>query len=282
MLLKRILTAVIVLPLVIAAVWFQDPIPWFTILIAAWSAVAAWEFFHLNRKAGLKPIAYFGIVMTVLFVLVREPDILSASGTYSGDLSFALLAIAITLPLIWLLGREPRNEAFARWAWTLAGISYVGFLMSHLVALRGLENGRNWVFFALFITFASDTAAFFVGRACGRHKLAPSISPSKTWEGTIGGLLGAVLVSLIFLSARLFSRDNPFYLPDLSYWSAIFLAILVSAFGQLGDLVESMFKRNMGAKDSGSILPGHGGALDRMDSVVFAGVMVYYFVWLIR
>ncbi len=152
--------------------------------------------------------------------------------------------------------------------------------MSYLVALRGLEDGRNWVFFTLFVTFASDTAAFFVGRSLGRHKLAVSVSPSKTWEGSLGGLVGAGLIGLIFVPATVFSWNNPLHLPDLNILSAVGLALLVSIFGQIGDLIESLFKRNMNAKDAGRLLPGHGGALDRMDSVVLAGIMVYYFVWL--
>jgi phosphatidate cytidylyltransferase len=281
MLLKRTLTTLVALPVLIAAVWFQQPVPWFTIFILIWSAVAAWEFYRLNLKAGLKPMVYFGIVLSILLVAVREPKFISVFNTSSESLSLALLTAAIIIPLILLLSREPRNEAFTSWVWTFAGISYVGFLLGHLIALRGLENGRNWVFFALLITFASDTAAFFIGRALGRHKLAPAISPSKTWEGSVGGLLGAGLISLIFLPAAFSSWNNPLYLPSLNVWSAIGLALLISIFGQLGDLVESLFKRNMGAKDSGNILPGHGGALDRMDSVAFSGVMVYYFVWLI-
>jgi phosphatidate cytidylyltransferase len=280
-LLKRTLTVLITLPLVIAAVWFEQPLPWFTILILVWSAVGTWEFFNLNRKTGLKPMMYFGIVISVLLVAVREPKFISVLNTNSGSLSLAILTMATVIPLMWLLRREPHKEAFNSWAWTLAGICYVGFLMGHLVALRDLEYGRNWVFFALLVTFASDTAAFFVGRSVGRHKLAPAISPSKTWEGSIGGIFGAGLISLIFLPSAFSTWSNPLYLPGLNVFSAIALAFLVSIFGQLGDLVESLFKRNMGVKDSGSILPGHGGALDRIDSVAFAGVMVYYFVWLI-
>ena len=139
------------------------------------------------------------------------------------------------------------------------------------MALRGLDDGRNWVFFALFTNFGSDTAAFFTGRALGRHHLAPQISPSKTWEGAIGGILGAIIISLLFTLPPALS------LP-LSYGQAILLGLLVSIFGQLGDLVESLLKRNMGVKDSGRLVPGHGGALDRIDSIVFAGVVVYYWV----
>jgi len=282
MLLKRILTTLIGLPIIIAAVWFQQPVPWFTILITVWAAIAAWEFFRLNRKAGIKPLPYFGTAMAILFVLVWESNVISFSNTSSEKLIPVLFSISILLPLVWLLNRKPRNEAFARWAWTLAGISYVGFLMGYLVGLRNMVDGRNWVFFALLITYASDTAAFFIGRNLGRHKLAAAVSPAKTWEGAIGGLSGAVLVSLIFIPTHIFSWVNPLHITVLQYWSTILLALLVSVIGQIGDLIESLFKRNMGAKDSGNILPGHGGALDRIDSVAFAGIMVYYFVWLIQ
>jgi phosphatidate cytidylyltransferase len=177
----------------------------------------------------------------------------------------------VVLSLIWLLVRPQKEEGFVGWIWTLAGILYLGWLLSHFVALRGLDDGQNWVFLALFATFASDTTAYFVGRAWGRHKLAPTISPGKTWEGTIAGFLGAIIVSLLFT------------LPlPLGYGQAILIGFLISLFGQIGDLTESLFKRKMGVKDSGRLLPGHGGFLDRIDSVVFAGVVVYYYViWVV-
>ena len=129
------------------------------------------------------------------------------------------------------------------------------------------------VFLALFTTFSSDTTAFFVGRALGKHHLAPRISPGKTWEGAIAGVFGSIIVSLILV--------NLFGLP-LSYGWTILLGLLVSIFGQLGDLVESLLKRNMGVKDSGRLISGHGGFLDRIDSVVFAGIVVYYYVLIIQ
>jgi phosphatidate cytidylyltransferase len=139
-----------------------------------------------------------------------------------------------------------------------------------------MNEGRNLVFLTLFTTFASDTAAFFVGRAVGKHKLAPDISPAKTWEGAVAGGAGAILISLFFI------LPTPLSLP-LTWWQAALLGLLVSIFGQLGDLAESLFKRNMGVKDSGTFLPGHGGLLDRLDSIVFAGVVVYYYaVWVMQ
>ena len=164
----------------------------------------------------------------------------------------------------------------------MAGILYIGWLLSYMVALRlepgttaSPDAGRNFVFLALFTTFGSDTAAYFIGRALGKHKLAPQISPGKTWEGAIAGLFGAVIISLLF------TLNTPLQLP-LSYGQAILLGVLISIFGQLGDLAESLLKRNSGVKDSGSLMPGHGGLLDRMDSVVFAGVVVYlYYIFIV-
>ena len=125
------------------------------------------------------------------------------------------------------------------------------------------------MFLAILSTFASDASAYFTGKALGRNKLAPYISPKKTWEGAIGGVLGAIVASVILVIL--------FRLP-LLWWGAIIAGILISVIGQLGDLVKSLFKRNMAVKDSGKVLPGHGGLLDRIDSLAFAGVLVYYLV----
>jgi len=259
MLKQRVITALLGIPLLIAVIWFGEP--WFTILVAIWGVLAVFEFYRLVAASKVPPLTYFGLIWTLLFILSPHFDY--------GIITPPLLASAVVLPLIWLLLRPQKETAFAGWAWTIAGILYVGWLLSYLVALRGLDAGRDWLFFALFTNFGSDTAAFFVGRTWGKHHLASSISPGKTWEGAIAGVFGAIMVSLGLVAL--------FSLP-LSYWQAILLGLLVSIFGQLGDLVESLFKRNMGVKESGKLMPGHGGLLDRMDSVVFAGVVVYYYV----
>jgi phosphatidate cytidylyltransferase len=242
------------------------------------------EFYRLAGVSRVPSLFLFGTLWTILAITARDAGVLGGVGLSVGteELSLLLVTSATVLPLIWMLRRGPRNEAFANWAWCLAGIVYIGVLLGYFVALRTLEEGRNWVYFALLITFASDTAAFFVGRTWGKRRLAPSISPSKTWEGAGGGLLGASLVGLLFVPATVPWGANPLHLGALGYGSAMVLALLVSGVGQLGDLVESLFKRNMGTKDSGRLFPGHGGALDRLDSVAFAGLVVYYFVWLIR
>jgi len=261
MLKKRVISALWGIPLLVAAAWFEQPVPWFTILIATWGLLASFEFYRMVAFSRVQPLTYFGLVLTLLFIL--RPH-------FSYDFSIPLLLTSlVVLPLIWLILRKHNENAVAAWVWTIAGILYVGWLLSYLVELRMLEDGRNWVFLALFATFASDTSAFFTGRALGRHKLAPNISPGKTWEGAIGGILGAIILSLFFV------LPTPFVLP-INWGQAALLGLLVSVFGQFGDLVESLFKRNMGVKDSGNLLAGHGGFLDRIDSVVFAGVLVYY------
>ncbi len=284
MLKQRMITAAIGLPVLLAAVWFSRPVPWFTLLVVVVGAVAVLEFYRLSGVARVRSLLLFGTVWTILAIAVRDTSMLAgfSLSVRSEEISMLLITSATVLPLIWLLRRGPRNEAFANWAWCLAGIVYIGFLLGYFVALRALEDGRNWVYFALFTTFASDTAAFFVGRTWGKRRLAPSISPSKTWEGSVGGLFGACLVSLLFVPLTLPWGANLLHLPVLSFGSAVFLGLMVSVVGQLGDLVESLFKRNTGTKDSGRLFPGHGGALDRLDSVAFAGLVVYYFVWLIR
>jgi phosphatidate cytidylyltransferase len=274
MLKKRIITAVWGIPILIAIIWFGEP--WlFTAFVAILGLLAVIEFFRLVNKLKITPIYIFGILWTLFFIIIRNPLLPDLIEPY---LDFNLvtpifITSGIIISLVALLVRKEKFNAFPAWAWTFAGILYVGWLLGYLVALRGIEDGRNWVFYALFCTFGSDTFAFLIGRAFGKRKLAPSISPGKTWVGTFGGLLGAVVVSFLFLLPTPVSLAS-----QLNWWQAIILGLLVSIFGQLGDLVESLLKRNVGAKDSGTLLPGHGGILDRLDSVVFAVVIVYHWM----
>jgi phosphatidate cytidylyltransferase len=269
MLRKRIVTALCGIPLLIVAVWFTEPISWLTVVAAFWGLLAAYEFFRLVGVSKVVPLTLFGLVWAVLFIL--HPH-LSSEATVP-----LLLTSSVVLSLILTVFFSKREGIFSNWAWMIGGIFYVGWLLSYLVALRletGTEAfpeiGRNLVFLALFATFGSDTMAYFIGKAIGRHKLAPRISPGKTWEGAIAGVVGAVIVSLLF------TLSTPLGLP-LNYGHAVLLGILISVFGQIGDLVESLLKRNSGAKESGNLMPGHGGLLDRMDSVVFAGIVVYLY-----
>ena len=235
MLKKRVITGLWGIPLLTAIVWFGDP--WFTILVAIGGLLAVFELYKMVAASKAPPLTYFGLIWTLLFILSPHFDY--------APLTPLLLTSAVILPLIWLLLRPQKEGAFTSWVWTMAGILYVGWLLSYLVALRGLDDGRNWVFLALFTTFASDTSAFFVGRALGKHRLAPGVSPGKTREGAIAGVFGAIIVSLLF------TLRTPLQASFDYWWLAIPLGLLVSIFGQLGDLVESLLKRNMGVKESG-------------------------------
>ena len=149
----------------------------------------------------------------------------------------------------------------------MAGILLIGWTLSYLIELRDLELGKYWVFWILIIIVINDTCAFFIGRATGKHPLASYISPQKTWEGAIGGLVTGIIVAVIV--------GIIFPIP-INYWQMIVLGFIICVLAQLGDLVESLLKRNADVKDSGNLLPGHGGFLDRLDSFFLTGPAIFY------
>ena len=265
MLRTRLLTALWGIPLLLLAAWFDTPLPWFVIFASIWGVLAAYEFYRITGVSKSLALTCFGMIWVLLFMLRPQfPDELELP---------LLLTSGAGLSLIMLLFLKKKDGIFNRWAWMMGGILYAGWLLSYLAALR-IEAGRDWLLLALLATFGSDTAAYFIGKAIGKHKLAPAISPGKTWEGAIGGLFGAVIVSLLF------TLETPVQL-SLGYGQAIILGLAISVFGQLGDLVESLLKRNCEVKDSGKWMPGHGGLLDRIDSLLFVSATIWLYVeWL--
>jgi len=269
MLKYRVITGAVGVPLVILAIWFGDPWPWFTLLIAAAALAGTYEFYHMANFDRREPLIYLGLLWALALVLsphYRSSDVLPI-----------VITATVLISLICLLCRPSREKAFRNWAWTIVGALYVGWMLSYWLNLRGLEDGRNWVYLAMLTTFANDTGAFFIGRARGKHKLAPAISAAKTWEGAVGGLMCAILGAVVIVTVL--NLISPF---TFRYWQIILLGFLVGLCAQLGDLVESLLKRNMGVKESGNLLPGHGGILDRFDSLIFVGAVVYYYViWVV-
>lgn len=168
--------------------------------------------------------------------------------------------------LVNLAKPEPIESAASRIAWSIAGPLYLGGLMAMLIRLFDHEHGGAWAMLALTSAFLSDTGGYFAGRTFGKHKLAPRVSPKKTWEGTVGGLGGALIGALV---------AHYWYLPSLPLHHAVIGALLAAAVGQAGDLCESLIKRSTGVKDSGSTLPGHGGFLDRSDAMMFSGAVLW-------
>jgi len=151
----------------------------------------------------------------------------------------------------------------------LGGVFYICLLLSHLILIRKMNSGREWLFFLMIVTFMGDTAAYYVGSIWGKHKLYAAVSPKKTFEGSAGGMIGSILGGIIFWTI---------FLSQLEIYHCLVLVIGISIMGQFGDLCESMIKRKAGVKDSGKLLPGHGGLLDRIDSIIFSGPFLYYYL----
>lgn len=255
MLATRTLTALWFAPLFLFFAWMGNP--WFALLLAFMAFLGAGEYHRLN------PYSLRAQLLIWTPLLVLSPLFLPESAIFPLVL-FAFLSCLI-LPLILELPLAAGGQSFV-------GIFYIGGLLAHLAALRSLAWGREWTLFTVLVTFAVDTGAYFVGRSWGRHRPFPSLSPGKTLEGSIGGIASGILAGIIL--AYLFS------LP-LKPLPAALLGLVLSLLAQLGDLVESRIKREAGAKDSGRLLPGHGGILDRIDSLVFTAPLVYYYVaWL--
>lgn len=184
------------------------------------------------------------------------------------DLLLALLAFSVLgLALLFLFRLPVASELPQRLGWLCLGLLYLPFLLGHLGALRLLPDGREWIFLTLLVIMGCDTFAYFIGVTIGRHKLYPAVSPNKSIEGALGGLLGAVIAVFVCRAVLL---------PGIGVVEAILIGLLLGVAGQLGDLFESLLKRACNVKDSGNMIPGHGGLLDRLDSLLFAFPIVYY------
>ena len=255
----RAITAFVLLPLVIWLIW-QGGL-WFALLISVAASLAAVE---LNLLPGAAPgpvpgaaIASAGAAFLLPLLHHGPLPLVSVELVLA---AVVILAFCDALFFEHDLAKVPQRVGLA-----LLGAVYAGLLLSALVRLRQVENGFWWVILALVVTWANDTGAYFAGRAFGSRKLFPRVSPSKTWEGAIGGtaasVAGALLVAFVWL-------------PALPLSAAALIGLGASVLGPLGDLSESMLKRAYGAKDSGKTLPGHGGMLDRIDALLFNGPFV--------
>lgn len=256
---KRVLTALLLVPVVYLLVFFSP-----AVVVRGALALAALlclrEFFLLSRFRGFEPFAVLGYGAGA--VLVVAPQLPQPA---------FLVVVCIVLLILGLQPARRLEALFGAAAATLLGLVYV----CGPFALAGMLHATSphWLFVVLLLTWVGDSAAYFVGRAIGRHKLAPSISPGKTWEGTIASALFAVAVGVAYLL---------YYEPArVGAVTAVGFSLTVNAAGQLGDLAESALKRSARMKDSGTLLPGHGGMLDRMDNFLFAAPTAYlWLLWL--
>lgn len=260
MLRQRTITTLIIAPIVLAAMWFGAP--WFTILILLFGAVGSFEFYRLCQIRLTSVLGIIGSLMTVL--LIVSPHLAAVSRA-------DVLGVGTVISLTSLLFRRNKENAFRDWALTVGGAVYMGLLLSYLIGLREMAFGREWVYLTLMATMGSDVFAFFVGSTFGRRPLAPSISPKKTWAGLFGGFGGAIIFGMLVYHFMPFPTG-------FGYADAFLLCVCIGIFAPLGDLVESLLKRNSQTKEAGNTLPGHGGFLDRLDSVVFSSAVAYFFL----
>jgi phosphatidate cytidylyltransferase len=267
MLVKRVLVAASLLPFGIAAILLGG---WVYVgVIALILGLAAWEYGNLFRTGGYQPAGFLIIVGVLLIVLGRAWDEFQSAP--------ALLSAMVLLSMTYhLLSYERgRDLAGTDFGITLGGIFYVGWIGAYLVSLRMLPDGMWWILLVLPAVWFADSGAYFIGRAFGRRKLSPRLSPKKTWEGYLAGIVtgmlgGVLLAALLRLGAG----------PDsgITVLRGAIMGLILGIFPTLGDLGESMFKRQVGVKDSSNLLPGHGGAFDRIDSWLWASVIGYYVI----
>jgi phosphatidate cytidylyltransferase len=254
---SRIAVSLVLLPLVLGIVWLGG---WWLLAIAVVGGLMALHELYVMGR-GLRPIVlggYIGLILTLV-------------GAETGDSSWMVGGIFSTVLVAFVVFgfSDARPSATASISLTLLGVVWVGGGIASLILLREIpQNGRLVVFTVLIAVFADDTAAYFVGRTIGRHKMAPRISPGKSWEGFVGGTLAAMAVAFFAMYDQGFLTD----------FEALALGAAIALSSTLGDLFESAIKRDLGVKDSGRVLAGHGGVLDRVDSLLWAGPAAFYVV----
>jgi phosphatidate cytidylyltransferase len=260
----RVLTAIVFIPILMAALWVGSPF-WFVGLTGVAILLGLHEYCALGRVGGMLTGSLAALGLMIAF--------------YRGEHGWiaAILAALTIVELLLALWRQrqvdDQSEALPTLAIRLTGVLYLGLLGGYLIGVRMLESEipslpAKLLTLFFVVIFAGDTGAYYTGRTLGRHKLAPRISPGKTWEGVAGGLGGNVIAALL---------AHATFFPELPVGHAIPLALVMGLLGITGDLCESMIKRGAKAKDAGRLIPGHGGLLDRLDSMLFNAPLLYYY-----
>lgn len=241
----------------------------YTAAIALVLGLAGWEYTRLFRAAGLQASGILVVLSVVALSVSRALD------TFTSAPWILTLIILVVMAYHLVMFERGRQEAGTDFAITLSGSLYFGWLGAYLISIRALPDGLWWLLLTLVSVWIADSGAYFVGRRFGSHKLSPRLSPKKTWEGFVGGVIAGTLGGLLL--AALF-RLLPWSGENIAVWHGAVLGAALAVITPLGDLGESMIKRQVGVKDSGSLLPGHGGVWDRIDSWVWAAAIGYYLI----
>jgi phosphatidate cytidylyltransferase len=259
----RIITGLLFLPIFYLVAWKLSP-AYFTALVMVAAAAGQYEFYRMARARGSDPNATLGIVLGVLVVLEFYQPPFPGTGRY-----FTIAACVLAIMVGRLFSRRPVEGALEDVASTFLGVFYVALLFAFQVAIRVGTYGKQWLVFLYFVIWASDIGAYSIGIPFGKHRLYEKVSPKKSIEGLIGALAAAAGMAAL---CRLW------FMPPVSRGEAVALGLVLAAVGTIGDLAESLYKRAAGVKDSGGIIPGHGGMLDRMDSMLFAAPVLYFYL----
>jgi phosphatidate cytidylyltransferase len=274
---QRLLSAALLLPLLIILVWWSVWSVAATVILATLAGLI--ELYGAFRQGGYQPRTLVGIgsALAITLAIGLQPMI-------GADLLLPIITLVIVVSLVVELAYPQQSGSLPSWGLTLAGAFYIAWLLSHFILLRslsmpalhesiftplGMQPGVAWIYYVCAITWLQDTSAYFVGRQFGRHKLAPILSPKKTWEGAAGGMIGAILTGIVCVWLL--------GLPITLFQGAL-LGVVGGVVGPLGDLSESLIKRQVGLKDAGTLIPGHGGILDRADSLLFTVPILYYLI----
>ncbi|NQS92607.1 MAG: phosphatidate cytidylyltransferase [Chloroflexi bacterium] len=267
MFVQRLIVTLIIVPLAVAAIYFGGYL--YQAVILTLLVVAAWEYYKLAGKVNLQPALPLIMGGVVLLGVSRALFQFNYTSAITTVLLFGSAAFHI------LKFEQKETSATADFGATISIFMYIGFLGAYLISLRDLPGGMWWTFLVLPTVWIADSGAYLVGTTIGKHKLAPKTSPNKTWEGYLAGILTGILgcLGLLTLYNQVFDAGL-----TISLLQAALLALAVSIFIPLGDLTESLIKRQAGEKDSGTIFPGHGGIFDRLDSLFWAAPIGYYLI----
>jgi phosphatidate cytidylyltransferase len=268
---QRLLTALVATPLALAALFFLPPV-WFFVFVVVFIELAVWEFVAIVRpRAPHAPLRAL-LVLAPLGALALSASMIESSGSFIAEqhLMAAAVVLATGVGSLVLLARTPLEEVLPALGILCFGAPYFA---APIAAMHHLKVADPWLVFLLCaIVWLGDTGAYYAGRRLGRHKMAPVVSPNKTWEGAAAGFAASLIAAAVWSYFRL-GRIDP---------GLLGVAALTAAAAQIGDLMESLIKRGAGVKDSGHVLPGHGGVLDRMDAMLFAAPVMLLGLWLLR
>lgn len=267
MLSTRVKAAFVFVPLVLILIYVGGWI--FYCFIALVLLLAAWEFSHLFEQFSTKPC--YPLICSGILLFVLQRWFLAEASV--GILLSLFMFIAILVVLVqYEMGVE---DAALRFTISLGGVFYLGWVGSFFISLRSLPDGLGWTLTALPITWLADSGAYFVGRWLGKRPMSPKLSPNKTWAGFVGGILwgtaSGILLVLLWRSVR-------FLPPGTRLWQGAVMGLVLAALTPMGDLIISLIKRSAGVKDTGSLIPGHGGILDRIDTWIWGAMLGYYMV----